>query len=64
MRRDHPLAEPNLTPIDKRGHRRCLACSRARSWVANHPGADLRTEADRYYTEITSSSRAPSERRG
>lgn len=49
----HPLEEPNLVPSQaRRGHRQCLACQRARSWIRNHPEDDLQAEADRYHRKI------------
>jgi len=50
---DHALTAPNIiAAFGHAGRRGCLACHRARGYVAYHPEADLRTEADRYYTKI------------
>lgn len=56
---DHRLAPPNLVVgALKRGHRNCLACSRARANVRHAASrgvtVDLKTEADRHYRAITS----------
>ena len=54
---DHLLEPPNLIRSEARdGHRACLACNRGRGFVisAGKRGLslDLKTEADRYYTQI------------
>jgi hypothetical protein len=49
----HALTAPNIiAAFAHAGRRGYLACHRARGYVAYHPEADLRTEADRYYTEV------------
>ncbi len=51
--RDHQLAAPNvIAAFAQAGRRGCLACHRARGYVAHHRGADLDVVADRYYAEI------------
>lgn len=51
--RGHLLVAPNLRrAASKLGHRACLACSRARGYVRNHPGPDFEAVADRYYEEL------------
>lgn len=48
--RGHRLEGSNLRAAPrKRGLRECRACASARSYVDRHPGADLDTEAARYY---------------
>lgn len=50
---EHQLAEPNLVrSVLAAGRRGCLACARARAYLQDHPEADFRTTADRYYAEI------------
>ena len=49
----HRLEPPNLVEWHvKRGRRSCLACSRARGYIRNHPEADLQQVADDYYRRI------------
>jgi len=53
--RGHSLEVPNLTLDSVRlGHRRCLACSRARTYLYNNSELmlNLKTESDRYYFHI------------
>ena len=53
--RGHKLVAPNLRPSEmKRGHRKCLACDRARSYIRYYPGMenDLQQVSDSYYTAI------------
>lgn len=54
--REHKLVAPNLVP-SALPRRDCLACSRARSWIANevrkgNPKPGLRETSDRYYATI------------
>ncbi len=52
---EHELRVPNLKPSGlRRGHRHCLACSRAHERVRRNPNLDLRVEADRIYAELMS----------
>lgn len=54
----HPLAMPNLMPAQwSRGHRACLACSRARAYVNRHTSlkSEFQQVADSYFREIQSS---------
>jgi len=48
--RGHELAAWNI-PRDKRGWRKCLACTRARSWIRYHglPSERMQEVSDRYY---------------
>ena len=49
--RGHELNDQNLTAASaRRGYRDCLACNRARAWIAKR-GGDLQTVSDRYYRE-------------
>jgi len=49
----HRLAEPNIAAAAaRRGHRGCLACSRARAYVYQVDGLDFKQISDRYYAEI------------
>lgn len=51
--RGHLLARPNIVPAEaRRGHRACLACSRAQSWAKNHHAPVMQELADSYYAEI------------
>lgn len=56
--RRHPLVEPNLhAATARKGHRECLACSRAMSYIRHARDRhglvlDLQTVSDRYFTEI------------
>lgn len=54
-KRGHLLTAPNLVPsIAKKGYRDCLACSRTRAYLINHPGlADTAQElSDSYFNTI------------
>ncbi len=49
----HPLQTPNLVASRaKFGYRVCLACARARSYVRDHPAADLGEVAMGYLSKI------------
>lgn len=53
--RGHQLASPNLVlAVMKRGHRTCLACHRASSYIRRHPDMmrDFQRIADGYYEKI------------
>lgn len=55
--RGHQLDEPNLVRAEvKRGHRSCLACSRARAYVRGNPllADNLQAVADSYYEQVIS----------
>lgn len=57
---DHPLDGDNLRPdVAKDGHRGCLACARAHSYVSHHPEADLKETADFYYQRIVAGDTSP-----
>lgn len=53
--RGHSLAAPNLVAwSQKRGHRQCLACARARSALQHNPAAgSLQEISDRKYAALT-----------
>lgn len=54
-KRGHPLEMPNLMPGPwRKGHRACLACSRAHAYVNRHKSLkpELQAVSDRYYLEI------------
>ncbi len=59
--RGHLLVDPNLMAAERRrGHRSCLACSRARTSVRNalrlgHVPPDFNAEADKRYSKIMAS---------
>lgn len=56
-KRGHPLEMPNLMPGPwKKGHRACLACSRAHAYVNRHKSLkpELQAVSDSYYRSIQS----------
>lgn len=54
-KRGHQLAEPNLCNYGKRaGVRACLACNKARRYLAHHPNADMQLVSDEIYARIMS----------
>ena len=53
--RGHELAAPNLVPsVAKTGSRSCLACSRAKGYIGNHPELkdSFKELSDNYYRAI------------
>lgn len=54
-KRGHQLAEPNLCNYGRKsGVRACLACNKARRYLAHHPGADMQRVSDEMYARIMS----------
>ena len=53
--RGHLLEYPNIRGAElRRGHRTCLACDRAKSYVRRHPGMSFEKVADEKYRQIVS----------
>lgn len=58
----HKLEAPNLRKYSKdRGHRTCLSCGRARSYISHHKSLepDFQKIADRYYADIMRDAQPP-----